>query len=404
MKQLATGLLLMVSGIYVTASIYEHHFVWIGFVAATAEAAMVGAIADWFAVTALFRHPLGIKIPHTAIIPLRKHVIASQFGDFVQTNFLSEKVISDKIRSMHLSRSIAAWLVRPQNAHAVAEQITEGLGGIVRVVNDEDIQKLIETKLAAKINDTSLAPIIGDLLSFLTAGKRQQDLIDTVVAAGLRILQDSDLDIQNHVSQETPWWFPDSVDKAIYSKIVRSVSNTLHDMQIDVLHPLRVRMVIGMNEFMDNLKHSQDIFDKERVIKQDLLKESAVRDFTGSLWEDLKKALLSQSEQSDSELAQAMERTVIAFGESILEDDALAEKIDQWGEQSAKYLITNYGHEISNLITNTIDQWDPIATSERIELQIGKDLQFIRINGTLVGGLVGLLIHTVNYVIIAING
>ena len=394
----------MVSAIYVTASIYEHHFVWIGFVAATAEAAMVGAIADWFAVTALFRHPLGIKIPHTAIIPLRKHAIASQFGDFVQTNFLSEEVISDKIRGMHLSRSIAAWLVKPENARAGTEQITEGLGGIVRVVNDEDIQKLIEIKLAAKINDTSLAPIIGDLLSFLTAGKRQQDLIDTVVVAGLRILEDSDLDIQNQVAEETPWWFPDSVDKAIYSKIVRSVSKILHDMQIDVLHPLRVRMVIGMNEFMDNLKHSQDILDKERVIKQDLLKEPAVRDFTGGLWADLKAALLAQSEQSDSELAQAVERTVIAFGESILEDDALAEKIDQWGEQSAKYLITTYGHEISNLIGNTIDQWDPIATSERIELQIGKDLQFIRINGTLVGGLVGLLIHTVNYVIATING
>lgn len=184
---------------------------------------------------------------------------------------------------MQLSRSIAAWLVKPQNAHAVAEQVTQGLGGIVRVVNDEDIQKLIETKLTAKINDTSLTPIIGDLLSFLTAGKCQQDLIDTIVAAGLRILQDNYLDIQSHVSQETPWWFPDSVDNAIYSKIVRSVANILHDMQIDEVHPLRVRMVTGMNQFMDNLKHSQDIAEKERVIKQDLLQESAVRDFMGSL-------------------------------------------------------------------------------------------------------------------------
>lgn len=153
----------------------------------------------------------------------------------------------------------------------------------------------------------------------MTAGKRQQDLIDTIVAAGLLILQDNDLYIQSHVSQETLWWFPDSVDNAIYSKIVRSVSNILNDMQFDEVHPLRVRMVTAMNQFMDNLKHSQDIAEKERVIKQDLLQESAVRDFTGSLWEDLKEALLSQGEQSDSELPQAMERTVIVFGESILE-------------------------------------------------------------------------------------
>lgn len=404
MKQLATGLLLLVSAIYVTASIFEHEFLWISFVAATAEAAMVGAIADWFAVTALFRHPLGLKIPHTAIIPLRKHTIANQFGRFVQSNFLSEQVIRDNIRSMNLSQSVAAWLIRPENARAVAQQITQGLGGIVKVVNDEDIQKLIETKLAARINDTSLAPLMGDLLSFVIAGKRQQVLIDTVVTAGLRILEDSDLDLQNQVSEETPWWFPSSVDHAIYAQIVRSVSDILHGMKTDELHPLRVRLVKSMNQFMDDLKHSQDIAEKERTIKQDFLNEPAVRDFTGSLWADLKQALLSQSEQSDGELVQTMERTVIAFGESILDNDTLAKKIDQWGEQSATYLITTYGHQISNLIANTIDQWDPVATSERIELQIGKDLQFIRINGTLVGGLVGLLIHTVNHVIAIING
>lgn len=394
MKRLATGLLILVSFVYLVSAYFESYYYWVSYINATSEAAMVGAVADWFAVTALFQHPLGLKIPHTAIIPRRKDDIASQFGEFVQHNFLSETVIAEKIRSMDLSRRVARWISEPENARAIAEQVTAGLAGVVKVINDDDIQLMIETKVRDKIRTTSFAPIIGDLLSFITSGRRQQDLFDGAVSMGMYLLEDSDGDIRDKVQQETPWWFPSSVDKAIYVRIVRSVSKMLYEMQVDIYHPLRVRLVKMMNEFMEDLKHSEDIRRKETAIKEDLLNAPAVIDFTGSLWHDIKELLVQQSEKPDAELKQAIEQSVIKFGHSILEDDKLAEKIDGWAEDSARYLINTYGHEVASLISDTIETWDPGATSERIEEQIGKDLQFIRINGTVVGGLVGLSIHT----------
>lgn len=404
MKQLATGLLLLVAMIYTGSAYLEHQYYWVGYVNAASEAAMVGAIADWFAVTALFRHPAGLKIPHTAIIPNRKNDIAEQFGEFVQANFLSDEVITKKVRSMNLSRGVAGWLVEEGNASAVAEQVTAGLAGVVKVINDDDIQAMIEKKVEDKIRSTSFAPMIGDLMSFITSGRRQQDLFDGAVNMGLYLLEDSDRDIRDKVQEETPWWFPSSVDKAIYQRIVRSVSKMLYEMQVDIYHPLRVRLVNMINEFMDDLKHSEDIRDKEIAIKEELLEAPAVIEFTGTLWKDIKDVLIRQSEHPDAELKKAIEDSVIRFGESILEDDALAEKIDGWAEDSARYLIDTYGHEIASLISDTIESWDPEATSLRIEEQIGKDLQFIRINGTVVGGLVGLSLHSVRELIERFSG
>lgn len=395
MKRLATGLLFLVAAIYVVSAVFEHQYYWLSYVNAASEAAMVGAIADWFAVTALFRHPVGLKIPHTAIIPQKKDDIAEQFGAFVQQNFLSDEIITEKIRSLNLSRRVAAWIVEPENAKAVAEQMTDGLAGVVRVLNDDDIQQMIERNVEERIRSTSFAPMIGELMSFITSGKRQQALFDAGVNMGLYLLEDSDDDIRERVRDETPWWFPDSVDKAIYQRIMHSVSKMLYDMQVDIYHPMRVRLINMVNEYFEELKHSDEIREKEVAFKDELLHAPAVVEFTGSLWRDIKSLLLRQSENPDAELKQALEQSVISFGESILEDDQLAAKIDGWAEESARYLMSNYGHEIASLISDTIESWDPVVTSERIEEQIGKDLQFIRINGTVVGGLVGLTIHAI---------
>jgi uncharacterized membrane-anchored protein YjiN (DUF445 family) len=364
MKRLATGLLLAVTVIFISARLGHGIAPWVGYIEATAEAAMIGALADWFAVTALFRHPLGLKIPHTAIIPQRKNQIAEQFGRFVQENFLSEQVISTKIRAMNLSRHVALWLVTPRHADAVAEQLTNGLAGAVRVMNDASVQSMIEQRLVDKIRDTHFAPLIGDLLTFLTSGRRQQEAIDAAVNIALKLLEESG-----------------------------SLTATLYEMQMDVLHPMRIRLINMTDEFLKELKHSTEIRSKEAAIKEDLLNQPALRDFTQSLWYDIKAALLRQSEQPNAELKRTIQQSVMKFGEAILEDPALAHKIDGWAEASAGYLIRTYGHEAADLISGTIDGWDPEATAERIELQIGRDLQFIRINGTLVGGLAGLVIH-----------
>ena len=396
MKRLASGLFLLVTIIYIVASVFSNLHAVVPYIQATSEAAMVGALADWFAVTALFRYPMGLKIPHTAIIPNRKNSIADQFGVFVQQNFLSDEVITGKIRSMDLSRRVAEWIIEPKNSSAVAEQITDGIAGVVKVMNDKDIQAMIERKLENKIRETSFSPLIGDVLTFLTSGKRQQAAFDAGVNIALGVLEDSDDQLREKIQQETPWWFPNSLDKAVYRKIMKSTSKALYEMQVDIFHPMRVRLVQMSNEFMEDLKYSDDIKEKEISIKEDLLQQVAVRDFTRSLWTDIKQALLEQSESPDAELKKAIQDAVEKFGRSILADDRLAEKINGWAEDSARYLLDNYGHEVANLISQTIESWDPQSTSERIEIQIGKDLQFIRINGTVVGGLAGLGIHSMS--------
>ena len=294
MKRLATALLLVVTIIYIISAYFEPAYLWVGYVNAMAEAAMIGAIADWFAVTALFRRPMNLPIPHTAIIPVRKDDIARRFGEFVQSNFLSDQVITDKISSLALCKSVATWITRPENARAVADQIAAGLAGITNVLDDKNIQALIEYKVVDKIRTTSFAPMIGDLMTFITSGKRQQDLIDGAVRLGLYMLEDSDEQIRDRVSKETPWWFPGSVDKAIYHRIVRSVSKMLYDMQVDLYHPIRAQLITSINQFLDDLRHSEEIRVKEASLKEDLLQAPAVVNFTGSLWRDIKSLLQTQ--------------------------------------------------------------------------------------------------------------
>lgn len=398
MRRLATGLLCLAAGLYIAVRTLAPDEIWVGFVLAAAEAAMVGAIADWFAVTALFRHPLGIPIPHTAIIPRRKDAIARQFGRFVQANFLSEAVIAEKLSSMSLSRSVAGWLSRPDNARAVAEQITTLLAGAARVMHDDEIQRLIDARIQSRIRDTSFGPMIGELLTFVTTGRRQQAIIDGAVSFGLRLLDDTDDEIRFTVRRKTPWWFPDSVDRVIYEQIVRAISRTLYEMQTDIYHPLRGRAVQALNGLVHDLKHSEELAKKEREFKEELLNEPALRQFIESLWSDIKSSLIRQAESPDPDFHRAIEDAVMQFGKAIREDAGLAGKVDAWVDGSARYLIRTFGNDVAALIQDTIEKWDGDATAERIEHQIGRDLQFIRINGTVVGALVGLAIHTIEFI------
>lgn len=213
MQRMATGLLILAAVIYAISSFYESMHLSIGFVAATAEAAMVGAIADWFAVTALFRRPLGLPIPHTGIIPRKKDAIAAQFGEFVTANFLSEDVVAERLAGKPLASSAGHWLQEDDNAATVARQVTAGIAGIVRVIDDDTVQELIETKLAGRVRETQLAPLLGDVLDYVLTGSRRQDLLSAAVRAARFMLEDHRWMIREKIMQQTPWWFPDSLGK-----------------------------------------------------------------------------------------------------------------------------------------------------------------------------------------------
>ncbi|MEM7030596.1 MAG: DUF445 domain-containing protein [Chloroflexota bacterium] len=399
MKLIATSLLVISFIIFVISTIYVDSGVWVGFVQATAEAAMVGAIADWFAVTALFRYPLGIKIPHTAIIPNRKDRLGKQLGRFVKTNFLSEAIITEKLRSINMTESLATWLTRPEKSAAVADQLAVGLGTIVQVIKDEDVQALIEKAVVSRLETMRIAPLLGNALSIVTSGERKHEMLRGTVKLGSRILHDNQDAIITKIQHEIPWWLPRGVDVAIYEKLVVSLDETLQAVDEDPNHPLYEHFDNLIQRFAHDLQNSPTVEAKEATLKDEILQDSLIKDFSASLWQDIKAALLERSEDPDLDIRPSLQQALMGFGESLLEDATLREKVNYWIEDAVAYLISQYGHEVELLISQTIERWDAEATSQKIELQVGRDLQFIRINGTLVGGLVGFIIHGISLLI-----
>ena len=393
MKRRATALFWLVTAIFVVARIFENHYPWLGFVRATAEAAMVGAIADWFAVTALFRHPLNLKIPHTAIIPNRKDRIAQNFGIFVQSNFLSEEVIAGRLRSMNLAGRMAHWLSQPENGRQIARHVAVSLAAITQVVKDEDVQEMIERGVVARLRSIRIAPLLANGLSLLTSDNRHQDLLYRTLKLLADFLKENKGAILKKIDRETPWWLPPSVDEAIYQKFVSMIDETLQNVSANPNHLLYQKFDEQIQRFVENLKNSPDIPAREEALKEELLQHPIVQEFSASLWLDLKTSLLEHSSNPNAEIQASIQQGLTKFGETLLHDAALRHKVNAWSEEIARYLIRAYGDEIGQLIAQTIRNWDTEATSRKIELNIGRDLQFIRINGTLVGGLVGLAIY-----------
>ncbi len=396
MKHRATGLLVLAAVVYVVARYFEARHPWLGYVRATAEAGMVGGIADWFAVTALFRHPMGIPIPHTAIVPTRKDKIGRSLGRFVQSNFLSREVIVTKLRSIGASRKIAHWLSQPENAGSLSRHASAVLQGTVQVLRDEDVQELIDQSIVSRVRRVQVAPLMGSVLGVVTAENRHQELLDATLRLLERLTDENRGTIRAKIGEETPWWFPTAVDDRIYERVVARVEGTLREVSHDPDHPLRARFNEAVDEFVERLKNSPEMIARGEALKEEVLRHPAVRSYSASLWGEMKGSLMRHGTDPESPFRQRVERAITAFGESLVEDEELLEKIEVWLESAALYVVEQYRHEVADLISSTVEAWPAEDTSRKIELQIGKDLQFIRINGTLVGGLAGLLIYVLS--------
>ncbi len=394
MKRWALALLCFAAVVFVVASIFQDQYPWLGYVRATAEASMVGAVADWFAVTALFRHPLGIPIPHTAIIPTRKERIGKSLGSFVQNNFLSPAVITARIRGADVGRKLAAWLADPANADAVGKHAAAAMAGAVDVLRDEEVQEIIEDSLMSRVRKTQVAPLVGKAISVVTADNRHQELFDSAIRLIQRGLDENRDVLRDRIARETPWWMPSAMDDQIYRKVAGGIEATLQEVAADPAHPMRERFNEAVAEFVERLRTSPEMLARGEAFKEELLEHPAVREYSAGLWADLKASVLRQSADPESGFRRRVGQAASRFGASLLEDEALLGKVNGWVEQAALYLVGQYRHEAGALIESTVAAWDPEDTTRKIELQIGRDLQFIRINGTLVGGLVGLLIYT----------
>jgi uncharacterized membrane-anchored protein YjiN (DUF445 family) len=395
MKLRATGLLILMGFVFVVTRMFEPQHPWLGYLRATAEASMVGGIADWFAITALFRHPLNIPIPHTAIIPNRKDRIGRSLGNFVQNNFLSPEVLTAKLKAAQLTRRAAEWLSQMEHARMAAQQVGSVVRGAGNVVRDEDVHALLDRTVVEPLRQMPIAPVLAKGLALLTIDDRHQQLLDRVIHGLTRLVAENEELIREKIREESPWWVPKVVDDRIHQKVLGGIERTLFEVGEDSDHPLRHQFDELLADWMVQLQESPEVIARAEAIKQQVLDPETSGRLAASLWQELKQILGRQNGTTDGAPG-PVARGLSALGAAALEDEALLEKIDGWVIGAVLRVVEQHRGEVGGLIAQTVSSWDPQETSRRIELLVGRDLQFIRINGTLVGGLVGLVIYTVS--------
>jgi uncharacterized membrane-anchored protein YjiN (DUF445 family) len=399
MKRRATGLLVLMGAIFAAAWALESRYPWLGYVRATAEAGMVGGVADWFAITALFRRPLNLPIPHTAIIPQRKDRIGRSLGNFVQNNFLSPEVLGAKLRAAELSRRAAEWLRDPEHARLVVRQAAGAVRSATAVVRDDDVHAFLDRSVIEPLKQRPIAPVLASGLTLLTANDRHQQLLDRVVHGLARLLAENEELIRERVREESPWWMPGFVDDKLHQRIVDGIARTLYSVSADPDHPLRRQLDDLLTNWIDQLRESPEMMARAESLKQQVFDNPTSERLTESLWRELKRVLDRQVDAAEAGTPGGLERGLSALAGAALDDEALLAKLGEWVIGAVLRIVEQHRHEAGQLISATVGAWDPDETSRRIELQIGKDLQFIRINGTLVGGLVGLLLYTMTRVV-----
>ncbi|HEY3279101.1 MAG TPA: DUF445 domain-containing protein [Gemmatimonadales bacterium] len=396
MKWRATGFLGLAAVVFAAASAFEAQYPWLGYVRATAEASLVGGLADWFAVTALFKHPLGLPIPHTAIVATRKERIGRILGNFVQNHFLSREVIAANLRAVHPAERAARWLSDPENARRIAQQVAGGLAKALEALPNEEVQAMVHRVVSARLRATRVAPALGKTLALVLGDNRQEELLNvTVRLAAEAVLNNREL-IRDRVRAETPWWVPPVLDDKIYQKIIDAVERLLRDMVMDPNHPLRMAFDDAIRDFIERLQHSPDVIARAEAMKEEWLADSSVAELSARLWETIRNAVLTYATSGDADAPGPLDRGLSEFGTALLANPALLAEIDDLLIDLTGSAVEKYRHEIGDIIAQTVAGWDPAATSRRFELAVGRDLQFVRINGTLVGGLVGLGIYAIS--------
>ncbi|MBL8987271.1 MAG: DUF445 domain-containing protein [Gemmatimonadetes bacterium] len=396
MKRWAAALLVVAGVVFLVATYFEMTYPWVGYIRATAEAAVIGGLADWFAVTALFRHPLGIPIPHTAIIPTRKDRLGRTLGTFVQNHFLSREVLSTRLRAMRIAERLARWISEPENGRVIARQVASGLARTARALPPEPMRDLVRDGIVGRLQAMPVAPLLRNALSLVRAGNKHQDLLSEAVRLAARAVDENRDRIRDKVKHESPWWVPGIVDDKIYHRILLTVETLLDDVGGNPEHPLRAKFDIAIEQYIDKLQHSPDTIARAEALKQQLLADPVMDEFADWLWDYLRDAAVSRAEAPDDGTTPGpIERGLASFGQSLATDPDMLAKLDDAIVERTTAIVEQYRTEVSDLIAHTVAGWDPMVTSRRIELAIGRDLQFIRINGTLVGGLLGLILHTV---------
>lgn len=400
MKRVALSFLLGAAAIYLVLVLarVDTSGGW-GFLKAAAEAAMVGGLADWFAVTALFRHPLRIPIPHTAIIPRKKDDLARSLQDFFAENFLTEAIIRARIEDAHLARRFGGWLAQPDHARRVVTEIARIGRTALGRVSDEDVRSVATDSLVPRLVREPVAPALGRLLERIVADGTHTGVVDLVINEAGRWLMANPTKFENLVGDKAPRWAPSFVSSRVASWSYQQAVDWLVEVRNDKQHAARHALDDLLVRIARDLQTDSAVQRKTEVLKERLLTHPAVADAAVALWQNLRTSLTGALDDDHSSLWGRGEAALIRLGEALGSDEVVQNRAETMIADAASWAVKSYGRELSTVISHTIRNWDAQQASRKIELHVGRDLQYIRINGTLVGALAGLAIHTVGVLI-----
>jgi uncharacterized membrane-anchored protein YjiN (DUF445 family) len=392
MRLIATGLLVAMTAVFAAATHWETLHPVLPFVRAFAEAAMIGALADWFAVTALFRHPLGLPIPHTAIVPRNKDRIGIGLGTFVAENFLAPDLVTEKVASLDISGRLQRWLSSPANRRIAALRVTQTLPDLIGALDDEDVGRFLERNISARIASIGLAPLAGEVLALLTADGQHQRLVDEVLAALRTALRRNRGLIDEKVRERSPWWLPKAIDAEISERIVAGIDETLADFG-DPKSLNRARLERALVKLIDDLRHDPKVRARGEEWLAQVFGNPTVRAYFRDLAATLKARILADATSPESAIGRQIEGALAVYADTIASDPGIKAKLEDWIQAAVRQLAVTRRHDIGAWIATVVSRWDTRTAVDKMELEVGRDLQFIRINGTLVGGLIGLAIH-----------
>ncbi len=400
MKGVALGALVFMAVLFAFAFALQSQYPALAYVRAFAEGGMVGALADWFAVTALFRHPLGIPIPHTAIIPNRKDEIGQNLGEFVETEFLRGDVVRTKLEETAIAVRLGEWLRVPAHAERVGAEGSLLAAGVLRALSDDDVNDVIEDLAREHLIQPDWGPPLGGWLNRIVDSGAHNSAVDLAVDSIGAWLAANRSSFAGLVSRRLPAWVPSIalrlVDETVYNEAVKFVAA----VQADPRHPARIAIDGYLRRLAANLQHDPATRARLEETKETLFDSPRIRELAAEAWNTAKAGLLASLADPQSGLRTRVAQALSEIGERLTTDAALQHRVDGWVTDAAVFLVDRYRHDIASIITDTVERWDAAETTEKIELMVGRDLQYIRLNGTIVGALAGLTIYTIAHALL----
>jgi uncharacterized membrane-anchored protein YjiN (DUF445 family) len=390
MRSIAVGLLVFAAAVYVATLGQDG---WLGFVNAGAEASMVGAMADWFAVTALFKHPLGLPIPHTALIPKRKDDLGRGLEEFVGENFLQEGIIRDRVAAATPSLRLGHWLTDPVNARRVVQEVADVASIALGKITDEHVAGFVNDALVPRFREEPIAPLLGGLLDEVVRDDLHHGLVDLVIDEAATWLVENPGTFAEVVGERAPWWAPPRLNDAVTKRAHRELVDWLLDIRHDPHHHARQALDSMLRQLATDLHSDPETQARTERLKERLLDHPQVLTSSVNLWNALRRALQASLDDPEGAVRARLLNELTTFAQRLVDEQDLRTRLDLLAADAAVFVVDRYGAELTTVITHTIERWDGKEAARRIELHVGRDLQFIRINGTIVGGLVGVVIH-----------